>query len=159
VKPLTFGLLAMFGGALAGWAASQAVRPGARVDDGHERNVRQARRLDEATAEIKRLSKNDEAFREALGLQLADVAERLYVAGITDEENKNIARWWCINGTGACFRTMEDCESMRMGEAKCQASRVAYCDTSTLGTSAPCVGSRTICHRFVRRGGVCIGVE
>lgn len=111
--------------------------------------------------EFERMQKNDNALQKVMGEQLADVAERLFRAGITDEKNKNIPRWWCL-GDAVCARTKPGCENWRKQADKppppCEERRVVYCP----GRQTLCVASFERCERILKLSndsGICVGVE
>lgn len=118
-------------------------------------------RLDRIEMDLARLQKNDDALLKTNGEMLADVAERLYRAGITDEKNLNVARWWCIGGEFLCVRDRKDCELLREN-AKCLGQRVAYCIS---GSARLCLGTRERCEKALVSEGkrrdtlACHGVE
>jgi len=112
-------------------------------------------RLEHDVAALKdasnQLTVSTEAIRKATTSALADVAERFYRAGITDEENKNIPRWWCV-GDGNCERTLAGCERVREYFGRrdgvvlpsCFGTRVAFCGGPRRQI---CTGRRDICVR------------
>lgn len=120
----------------------------------------------ELRAEVKALNDDNEALRKATGNQLADVAERLFKAGITDEKNENIVAWWC-NGL-TCARDLAACDIDKSGLASrglkvrdsCIPQRVAWCRGD--GVMTACMETVDQCRRVkgeTERPNTCLGVE
>jgi len=156
VVATVFGVpLAVFGFFL--WRSEQAPPNDDRLDN-VERDVAALK------DEIRRLTTNDNALMTTTADELGNVAGRLMRAGITDEDNKAVMHWWCVNGNGLCLRTEAECKAKieqfrrempddkRVTNAECVSWRIAYCDDRKF-----CVGTLKQCEGLKR--GACVGVE
>lgn len=113
--------------------------------------------------EVGRLTKNDEALRTVTTQMFADVAGRLFVAGLTNEENKNVLRWWCAGGA-VCVRDKAQCDETRRQfiargnrPAECEARRIAYCGA----VDTACFADLALCEKMAdaKGRGLCFGAE
>lgn len=128
------------------------------------------RRVAALTNEATQTRTNESAITKTMIKGDSDVAERLLRAGIIDEKNQNVTRWWC-NGL-FCWRTEIECSAnidfLRAKKYQtrdaCIPSRIAYCRGD--GGMDGCLEMLQSCLKIARGEGiaasmlrVCIGVE